>query len=106
VSDKGFFASLFDLSFTSLITTRIIKVVYVLSLIGIVVTTLYFVFAAFQINGGLGVVTLFVLAPLTALLYVIYTRVFLELVVAIIRIAEYNRDALGELRAARGGSTG
>ena len=37
---KGFFASLFDLSFTSFITTRVIKVLYVITLVFLVVAYL------------------------------------------------------------------
>jgi hypothetical protein len=103
VSSKGFFASLFDLTFTSLITTKIIKVVYLLSLIAIGLTALLFVIAAFRVSGAVGAVTLFILAPVAALFYTIYTRVALEFVITVFRIAEYNRDAVLELRAARGG---
>jgi hypothetical protein len=102
VSSKGFFASLFDLTFTSLITTKIIKIVYLLSLIAIGLTALLFVIAAFRVSGAFGAVTLFILAPLAALFYAIYTRVALEFVITVFRIAEYNRDAVLELRAARG----
>ena len=104
MSSKGFFASLFDLSFTSLITTKIIKIVYVLSLIAIALGALLFVIAAFRVNGGLGVATLFILAPVGALFYVIYTRVILEFIITVFRIAEYNRDTVLELRAARAGA--
>ena len=102
MSGKGFFASLFDLTFTSLITTKIIKIIYLLSLIAIGLTALLFVIVAFRVSSTLGAVTLFILAPLAALFYVIYTRVALEFVITVFRIAEYNRDAVLELRAARG----
>lgn len=104
MSTKGFLASLFDLSFTSLITTRIIKIVYLVSLIAIGLTALLFVIAAFRVNAGFGVVTLVVLAPLAALFYAIYTRVILEFIITVFRIAEYNRDTVLELRAARAGT--
>ena len=103
MSSKGFFASLFDLTFTSLITTKIIKIVYLLSLIAIGLIALLSVIAAFRVSGALGALTLLILAPLAALFYAIYTRVVLELVITVFRIAEYNRDAVLELRAARGG---
>jgi hypothetical protein len=104
VSNKGFFASLFDLSFTSLITTKIIKFVYVLSLIAIGLTALVFIIAAFRTSAWFGALTLFILAPLAALFYTVYTRVILEFIITVFRIAEYNRDTVLELRAARSGT--
>jgi hypothetical protein len=105
VSSKGFFASLFDLSFTSLITTKIIKLVYLLSLIAIGVSALVVVIGAFTVNTGLGAATLVILAPLGSLFYIVYTRVILEFIITVFRIAEYNRDAVLELRAARIGAS-
>ena len=44
---KGFLASLFDLSFSNLITTKVIKVIYILSMILIGLGALVIVIAAF-----------------------------------------------------------
>jgi uncharacterized membrane protein len=98
--ERGFFSSLFDVSFTSFITTKIIKVIYVLTLIGIALTALVFVGAAFQENAGLGVLFLFVVAPVLALIYTIYARVLLELIIQVFRIAELLRDQNELQRAA------
>lgn len=102
---KGFFASLFDLSFSSLITTRIIKVLYVLALIGIGLGYLVFTISAFASDTAFGVITLFVLGPIVALIYVVYARVFLELVIALFRIMESNVEMVGLLRDRQGTST-
>ena len=45
--EKGFFGSLFDVSFSSLVTTKVIKVLYILSMILIGLMALIFVGAAF-----------------------------------------------------------
>jgi hypothetical protein len=95
---KGFFGSLFDLSFSSLITTSVIKVLYVLTLIGIGLTALGFIVVAFKADTAFGVVTLLILAPLASLFYVIYARVILEFIIVVFRIAEYNRDMLALAR--------
>lgn len=95
---KGFFGSLFDLSFSSLVTTSVIKVLYVLTLIGIGLTALGFVVVAFKADKAFGVVTLLILAPLASLFYVIYARVILEFIIVVFRIAEYNRDILALAR--------
>ncbi len=48
LTQRGFFGSLFDLSFTSLVATKIIKVLHVLGLIAIVVSALLLALSAFR----------------------------------------------------------
>ena len=85
---KGFFGSLFDLSFTSLVTTRIIKVLYVLAIIVIGIYALIFIAGGFSNSTSAGVLVLLILAPLFALVSLIYTRVLLEVIIALFRIME------------------
>ena len=113
--DKGFFASLFDLSFTHFVTTKLVKVLFVLSLIGLVIT--YFVFAVAIFNAGeetcsygtctgggggtgLGLLWVFVIGPLFLFFYTLLYRVVCELLVVVFRIFENSRDQLAVLRAA------
>ena len=102
MQERGFFGALFDVSFTSFITTRIIKVLYIITLVLIGLGALAFVIAAFanSIIGGL--FTLIIAAPLVALLYVIYTRVILEVLIAVFRIMELNAEQVSLLRQAQG----
>ena len=95
---RGFFKSLFDISFTSLITTRIIKVLYVLSLIGIGLFYLVWVIGAFTRDTAFGVLVLLALGPLAALFWAIVVRVYLEVVIALFRIMETNVEMAGILR--------
>jgi hypothetical protein len=90
--ERGFFSSLFDLSFTSFVTTKIIKVIYVLTLIGIALLALAFIVGAFQESSGLGVFVLLIGAPIASLIYVIYSRVILEFIIQVFRISELLRD--------------
>ena len=99
VDTKGFFASLFDISFSSLITTKVIKVLYVISLVVIGVAALFFIVAAFASSPAAGVLTLLIIAPLFALLYVVYTRVILEFIIVVFRIAEYTHELVELTRA-------
>jgi Domain of unknown function (DUF4282) len=99
---KGFFASLFDTSFSSLITTRVVRVVYVLTLVVIGLVALAFVLEAFTTSAAAGVLTLFILAPLVSLVYVVYARVFLELFIAIHRLVEYNGELVALTRRQMG----
>jgi hypothetical protein len=91
--EKGFFASLFDLSFSSMVTQRIIKVLYVLSLVLLGLAYVFFTIAGFTSGEpAVGALVLLVIGPLSFLFYAIWTRVCLELVMAIFRIMETNTE--------------
>lgn len=98
--EQGFLASLFDMSFSSLVTTRVIKVLYVLSMVVIGLTALFFVAAAFTNSVAAGLLVLVIVAPLMSLLYLVYVRVLLEIVIAIFRIMETNVELVALQRAA------
>ncbi|MGH2947352.1 MAG: DUF4282 domain-containing protein [Solirubrobacteraceae bacterium] len=99
MEEKGFFASLFDISFTSFVTTKIIKVIYVITLVLIGLFAIGLVIGAFADSVGFGILALLVIAPLGALLYTIYARMLLELVIAIFRIMEHSAEQVRLLRA-------
>lgn len=99
---RGFFRSLFDLSFSSLVTPKIIKVIYVLTLIAIALLAILFIISAFSTNSGLGALTLLVLAPIFSLFYIVYARVFLEFFIAIFRVAETNAELVALKRLEMG----
>jgi hypothetical protein len=106
MGQQGFLASLFDISFSSLITTWVIKVLYVLSMVIIGLVAVVFVVAAFADSVAGGIVVLLVVAPPFGLLYLIYVRVLLELVIVIFRIMESNVELVSLQRGqAAGGST-
>ncbi len=102
MQERGFFGALFDVSFTSFVTTRIIKVLYIITLVVIGLGALAVVVAAFANSVAGGLFMLVIGAPLIALLYVIYTRVILEVLIAIFRIMEYNAEQVSLLRQAQG----
>lgn len=89
---KGVLVSLFDLSFTSLVTTRVIRILYLLILILIGLGLLGFLVASIASGSAGQIVLTLVLGPLFALLYVIYARVFLEVIMAIFRLLESSRE--------------
>ncbi|MER3420155.1 MAG: hypothetical protein C4290_06350 [Chloroflexota bacterium] len=91
ITGASFFQALFDLSFSEFITTRIIKVLYVLVLIGVGLVSLAIFFSLAQSGAG-GLIVGLIVAPLLFLLYVIVARVWMELVIVIFRIAEYTRQ--------------
>jgi uncharacterized membrane protein (DUF485 family) len=85
---KGFFGSLFDLSFTSFVTSKLVKVLYVLAIVGAGVWAIVLAVPAFQGGTALGLLMALVVAPLFFVLAVIWSRVVLELIVVIFRISE------------------
>lgn len=89
--EKGFFASLFDFSFRSFITIKIVRVFYILAMIFIglyALGLLIFVASAGGSTGlgGLGVLLGLVGAGLIFLLGVMYIRVLLETILVLFRI--------------------
>jgi hypothetical protein len=89
---KGFFGTLFDLSFSEFITTKLIKVLYILLLIlvaiGFVIAFFSSLVTMFSRGGFLAGLLGIVLAPIGALIYVILARMWMELIIVIFRIAE------------------
>jgi uncharacterized protein DUF4282 len=98
--EKGFFGSLFDISFESFITTKIVKVLYVLSMVIFGLAALAYTIFAFTVSAAFGLAMLIIIAPLAFLLYLIYTRVVLEIFVAIFRIMESNFELVALQRQA------
>jgi hypothetical protein len=98
-SNKGFFNSLYDLSFNRFVTPTIVSLVYLLALIGLGIWCLFFATAGMWFGYGYGGVagvvflTRLILAIVLFLIGSISIRVWLELVVAVIRIAE-NTESL------------
>jgi hypothetical protein len=85
---KGFFGALFDFSFTSFVTTRIIKVLYALIMVLAVLSALLFTITMFRISAGLGLATLIIGDPLFIIIVMAFWRLVLESFVVVFRIAE------------------
>ncbi len=85
---KGFIGSLFDLSFTEFVTTRIIKFLFVLAIIASAIGAVAMVIGAFSSHSvPVGILGL-VLSPVVFCLYVLLSRMWLELIIVAFRIAE------------------
>ena len=111
---KRFFASLFDMTFTSFVTPRVIRVLYIITLVLLAIAYVVIAVAIFAGgsgtmhmntdgstyttggggNAGLGVLWLLVLGPLFLLLYTLIYRVVFELITVFFRIYENTRDQL------------
>ena len=85
--DKNFFAGLVDFSFQQQLLRRIVKVLYLLGILGGAIYVIYFIVVGFQqspadglINFGIGIVSLFV--------GILIWRILLELALVVLRMSE------------------
>ncbi len=86
---RGFLASLFDFSFTSFVTPKIIKVIYVLVTIWTVIWALIFLRFGFKYGGAAGgFFTLLVVDPILVVLTLGAYRMVLELFMVVHRMRE------------------
>jgi hypothetical protein len=89
---RSFLSALFDFSFTSFVTVRIIKVLYVLILILTSLYALVFTIVAFKAGPVIGLATLLIGDPLFIIIVMAFWRLVLESFVVIFRIAEDTRE--------------
>ena len=85
---KGVLAALFDFSFKQFITGQIIRILYFLSVLMAALGYLMFVIGSFQVSAGVGAMMMLFVGPIMFLVWVIYARVILELMMVIFRISE------------------
>ena len=86
VAERGFFARLFDFSFESFITPTIIRILFIIYIVAVGLGALIAVIAAFTQSTLYGILTLLVLAPIGAFLYILMGRVWLEIIIILFRI--------------------
>lgn len=96
-SARGFFSALYDFSFHSLVTPKIIRVLYAIALAGLALFCVLFLINGFRPSYGLfgpsaptpGGILLHVLgAPVLFVLGSIAARIYLELVIVVFNIAD------------------
>lgn len=86
--DRGFFGSLFDFSFTSFVTPKMIKVVYGILLFFVAIGMLFVIVSGFSRGVGVGLLFLFIVAPLYGIILAIFARIYMEILMAIFRIVD------------------
>jgi uncharacterized membrane protein len=86
-SPAGFFEALMDTRFDNLITPKLIRFLYVASMIVLALGALILIVSAFTQSAGSGIIAL-ILAPLGALIYLIVVRLWLELIVVTFKIRD------------------
>jgi Domain of unknown function (DUF4282) len=85
---RGFLSALFDFGFTSFVTPKVIKVLYMLIVIGTVLSALVFTVLVFKASVAFGVLTLVFGDPLFILIVLALYRIILEFFVVTFRVAE------------------
>ena len=85
---RGFLGALFDFGFTSFVTPKVIKVLYLLIVIGTVVSALVFTIIAFKASAVFGFLMLVFGDPLFVLIVLAIYRIILEFFVVTFRVAE------------------
>ena len=86
-TSKGFLKSLYDFSFSSFVTSKVVRVLY------IIITILYSLgaiglFIELISRGGASVVVAIIVVPLGYLLYLTLARIGLEFIIVVFRIGE------------------
>jgi hypothetical protein len=89
---KELFESLFDLSFKTLVTPRVIKVLYALSIVAAGFLSIVLIIDGFSESAGKGILSLFFVAPLVFLILVISSRIVYELAIVVFRISDHTAD--------------
>ena len=86
--------ALFDFSFNEFLTAKLVRFLYILSVILIAIAYLATIVTAFTQSFGQGLLTLIV-GAIVALLTLAYVRVLLELIMVLFRIYENTRIMAG-----------
>ena len=81
--------ALFSLSFNQWVSLKLVKFLYGLSILSAGLIAIFFVMMGFKISMWFGIFSLFIGAPLIFLLIVIYSRILLEMILVIFRMADH-----------------
>ena len=85
----NFLHPLFDFSFHRSVTVKMIKFLYILSILFAGLIALFFILIGFRASLWLGLFALLIGAPAVFLLTVIFSRVFLEMILVVFRMADH-----------------
>jgi hypothetical protein len=85
--DKGLFAGLFDFSFQELLTRKIVKLLYIIALVGGGIAVVAEVVLELQVNTATGLLAL-VAGAIALFVWILIARVALECVLTLLRIAD------------------
>lgn len=87
IETKGLFRRLFDLSFSQMITTKLVKILYIMAIAASGLMALSMIVGGFANSFGSGLFMLIV-APIVFIVQILFSRIWLELVIVVFKIAE------------------
>ena len=99
MDQKGFVGTLFDLSFSSFVTIKLIRILYVLAIIGVALMALGTLVGGLFTEGIAAKLGGIVMAPIVFVVGLLLARVYMELLMVIFRIAENTTVIAGHVTA-------
>jgi hypothetical protein len=87
--ELGFLHALIDFSFHRSVTVKMMKSLYILSILGAGLMAFFLILLGFETSLWLGLFALLMGAPVLFLLTVIFSRVFLEMILVVFRMADH-----------------
>ena len=99
MNNKGIIACIFDFSFSEFVTTRIIKILFILAILLAGLWALIILGAGFASKDAGTIFGSLIMAPLVFFFAVLWSRVWLELIVVAFRIAENTARLVEQGRA-------
>jgi hypothetical protein len=85
MENKPFLSSLFDFSFTSYVTPRFIKVIFIIGAVLTALATIGFIVSGFSMSLAVGIIFL-ILSPIFYIIYLLFVRIYLELMIILFRL--------------------
>ncbi|MGH2852949.1 MAG: DUF4282 domain-containing protein [Solirubrobacteraceae bacterium] len=98
LTQKGVLYSLFDVSFKSLVTTKLVRLLYILAMIWIGLTAVFYIFLGFHTSPVVGLLVLFILAPVISLFMLGMIRIALELCIGLFQIMANSNELVAQGR--------
>jgi hypothetical protein len=98
----GLLRALFDISFDELVTPKITKFLYILSILYAALLTSLCIIVGLNVTTGFGILIFIIGALFIFLLTIIYSRVLLEMVIVTLRVAHYMAEILKKTGAKDG----
>ena len=86
-SSAGFFPALFDFTFNTFVTPKIVRIVYVLAVVWAAVGYVFAVIGGFASSIGTGLVAL-IFGPIVAIIWLAVVRIGLEFGISVVRMSE------------------
>jgi Domain of unknown function (DUF4282) len=98
LTQKSVLYSLFDVSFKSLVTTKLVRLLYILAMIWIGLTAVFYIFLGFHTSPAVGLLVLFILAPVSSLFMLGFIRIALELCIGLFQIMANSNELVAQGR--------